>query len=68
MKINLNNSSSSDIKYYCDRHPTRECFSELKTSSWYGSKFDFTELEIHLCDECIEELYKILEQKFNVKP
>lgn len=57
-----------EAKFYCDRHPDRECFSELKTASWYGSSHDLTGIEIHLCDQCLEEMYSLLQQKFGVKP
>ena len=57
-----------EAQYFCDRHPDRECFSEVKTASWYGSKFDMTGCEFHLCDECLEELYKEFQQKYGVKP
>ncbi len=57
-----------ESKYFCDRHPDRECFSEVKTASWYGSDFDMRGCEFHLCDECLEELYKHFEQTYNVKP
>lgn len=56
-----------EAKYFCDRHPRRECYSELKTMSWYGSKFDMLSAEIHLCDECLEELYRDLKLKFKVE-
>lgn len=57
-----------DAKYFCDKHPDRECYSEVKTASWYGSKFDMSGVEFHLCDECLEELYKEFLQKYGVKP
>lgn len=57
-----------EAQYFCDKHPDRECFSELKTASWYGSKFDLTGIEIHLCDECLEAMYKLLAAQFNTKP
>jgi hypothetical protein len=57
-----------ESQFFCDRHPDRECFSELKTASWYGSVHDLTGVEVHLCDECLGELYALLEQKFGVKP
>lgn len=68
MKVTLHKTSEFGVKYYCDQHPTRECSSELKTASWYGSKFDLTGIEIHLCDACMEELYKILKKQFNINP
>ena len=55
-----------ESKYFCDKHPDRECFSEVKTASWYGSKFDMTGTEFHLCDECLEELYTEFQQKYGV--
>jgi hypothetical protein len=57
-----------EAQYFCDKHPDRECFSELKTCSWCGSKFDMTGIEIHLCDECLEEMYKLLREKFEIEP
>lgn len=68
MKKVIVESVIEEAKYYCDKHPDRECFSELKTSSWYGSKFDMTGVELHLCDECLEEMYSLLEKQFKVKP
>lgn len=57
-----------EAEYYCDKHPNRKCYSELKIISWYGSRFDMMGIEIHLCDECLTEMYKILETKFGIKP
>jgi len=57
-----------EAKYFCDKHPDRECFSELKTISWYGSDYDMQGIELHLCDECLEEMYTLLQQKFGIKP
>lgn len=57
-----------EAQYFCDKHPDREAFSELRTASWYGSTHDMTGVEAHLCDECLEEMYKLLEQQFKVKP
>lgn len=55
-------------KYYCDKHPKKECFSRLEMSSWYGSQFDMDHLEVHLCDECVQEMYNIVEKMFGIKP
>jgi hypothetical protein len=55
-------------KFYCDKHPDRECFSELKTASWYGSKFDMMGIELHLCDVCLFDLYKQLQKDFGIEP
>ena len=57
-----------EVKYFCDNHPERECFSDLKTSSWYGSGWDMMGVEIHLCDECFSEVYQWIEEKFGIKP
>ena len=57
-----------ESKFYCDKHPERECYSELKTASWYGSEFDMMGAEVHLCDECMTELYSLLQQKYGIKP
>jgi hypothetical protein len=56
-----------ESKYYCDNHPKRECFSELRTNSWYGSMFDLTGINLHLCDECLTDVYKWLHNKFKIK-
>ena len=68
MKKVITEGILEDAKYFCDKHPERECFSELKTISWYGSIHDFNGIEIHLCDECLTEMFKLLEEKFAVKP
>lgn len=57
-----------EAQYFCDKHPDRECFTELKIASWYGSKLDMTGIEVHLCDECLDAMYKLLEAQFHVKP
>ena len=57
-----------DVKYFCDKHPDKECYSELRTSSWYGSGYDMMGVEIHLCDECLTEMYKLIKEKFGVEP
>jgi hypothetical protein len=57
-----------EAEYYCDKHPDRQAYSDLHTASWYGSKYDMTGIELHLCDECLEAMYKLLEIHFKVKP
>jgi hypothetical protein len=54
--------------YFCDNHPNKECFTELKTSSWYGSCFDMMGIEIHLCDECLTDFYEECYKKYKIKP
>ena len=68
MKKIITQKALEEAQYFCDKHPERECFTELKTASWYGSKFDLTGIEVHLCDECLEEMLTLLELKFGVKP
>ena len=68
MKKVLTEKVLEEASYFCDKHPDRECFSELKTASWYGSNFDMTGIEIHLCDECLGEFYKHCWETYSVKP
>ena len=68
MKKILKHKVMEECEYYCDKHPDRECYSELKTLSWYGSQHDMTSIELHLCDECLEETFKYLKEKFNIEP
>lgn len=68
MKKIITQGVLEDAKFFCDKHPDRECFSELKTASWYGSIHDLTGIEVHLCDECLTEMYVLLEEKFRIKP
>jgi hypothetical protein len=68
MKKVITQKVLEEVQYFCDAHPERECFSELKTASWYGSHFDLLSTEVHLCDECMTELYKNLKEKYNVEP
>lgn len=68
MKQIITQGVLEDAKYFCDKHHDRECFSEVKTASWYGSNFDMRGIEFHLCDECLGELYKEFGAKYNVTP
>jgi hypothetical protein len=68
MKKVITQGVLEDAKYFCDKHPDRECFSEVKTASWYGSNFDMTGIEFHLCDECLMELYGEFKTKYKVIP
>jgi hypothetical protein len=67
MKIVITPYQREEADYFCDKHPDRQCYSELKLYSWYGSKFDFTGIIIHLCDECVEEIKNFLMEKYNAK-
>ena len=68
MKKIITQGIMEEAIYYCDKHPEKECFSELKAASWYGSKFDMTGIEIYACDECLQEVYNYLENQFQIKP
>lgn len=68
MKKVITESVREEVKYYCDKHLDRECYSHLKTFSWYGSSHDMTGIEIHLCDECLTQMYKFIYDEFDEKP
>lgn len=68
MKKVIKEGVLEEAQYFCERHPDRECFSEVKTASWHGSPFDMMGCEFHLCDECLMELYKEFKAKYNVEP
>jgi len=57
-----------EARFFCDKHPDRECYTRVSTSCWYGSKFDILNLKMNLCDECMEEFYKMVKKKFGVEP
>jgi len=57
-----------EAQFFCDKHPERECYSELKTMSWYGSEFDNMGIKIHLCDVCLFDMFKYLQKEFGVTP
>lgn len=68
MKKVITQGVREDAQYFCDKHPDRECYSDLKTASWYGSTHDMTGIEIHLCDMCLFDMYKYLKKEFNIDP
>ncbi len=68
MKKIIVQSVREEAQFFCDKHPERECYSELKTLSWYGSIFDNMRIEIHLCDECLENLYAEIKLKLGIEP
>ena len=57
-----------EAKFFCDKHKDREAFTEVRTMCWYGSKFDLMNVTVNLCDECMEEFYADIKQKFGVSP
>jgi hypothetical protein len=68
MKTIITQSALEEARYFCDKHPDRECCSEIKSTSWYGSNFDMTGIEIHLCDECLGEFYSHCLTNYGIKP
>lgn len=68
MKQVIQQFQPEESKFFCDKHPDRECFSELHLFSWYGSIFDMNEIKIHLCDVCVKDMYDNLKKEFNVEP
>jgi hypothetical protein len=59
---------SEEATFFCDKHPERECASQLQLSSWYGSKFDMNVVTVHLCDECVQEMYNFILKEFKIEP
>lgn len=55
-----------EAQYFCDSCGV-ECFTELKFSAWYGSKFDLTQTTMHLCDECWERVKQSLKDGFGIE-
>ena len=68
MKKIVTEGVMEEATYFCDKHPDRECFSELKTASWYGSKLDMMGIELHLCDECLTTFYEECYEKYKTTP
>ena len=68
MKQILQKYKPECAKYFCNKHPSIECYSGLEIISWYGSCYDCNKLEIHLCDECVKKMYDLLKKQFNVNP
>jgi NAD-dependent SIR2 family protein deacetylase len=64
MKKVLIPKQSEEATYYCDKHNDRQCYGHLRMNFWYGSKFDMSGNEVHLCDECAEEVMKYLKTVF----
>lgn len=68
MKKVIKKYQQEEAEFFCDKHPDRECYSELQLISWYGSTFDMNQIKAHLCDECVKEMYDYLKKEFKVKP
>ena len=68
MKKVITPAVREESKFFCDKHPKRECFTKVVTQCWYGSNFDTLNLQLHLCDECIKSFYKYVKRNFGVDP
>ncbi len=68
MKHIISQYQPEESKFFCDKHSDRECFSELQIISGYGSDFDMQQCKIHLCDECLKEMYKYIKCEFYTGP
>jgi len=69
MKIVTTESVREEYKLMCDRHPNKEAYSTVNFHGVYGSPFDLMEFKADMCNDCAQELYKILNTFFeeNVK-
>lgn len=68
MKKVIKPFQSEQAKYYCDKHPNKEVFSELNWQFWYGSQYDLDLITVHLCDECAKKLREQLKKNFGITP
>ncbi len=68
MKKILVHPVREEAKYFCDKHPDREAFTEVVSMCWYGSKFDLQHIRMNLCDECMDRLYTFVKENFGVEP
>lgn len=68
MKKILKKYRPEEAEYYCDKHPDRVCYTELKVLSWYGSCYDTNLLTLHLCDECVKKMYGKIKKEFGIEP
>lgn len=68
MKQITKERQAEEAKFFCDNHPDKECFSELRINSWYGSKYDLNYLVMHLCDDCLQVVYEQFENDYHIKP
>ena len=57
-----------EAKFFCDKHPDREAYTEMRTICWYGSQFDLMHVKVNMCDECMEAFYKYVKEQFGVEP
>lgn len=68
MKKIITKRVDEESKYFCDKHPDRECYTKVMTQCWYGSEFDLLNIKMNLCDECMGKFYKMVKENFGVEP
>jgi len=47
-------------QHYCYNHPSIPCYSNIKISSWYGSKYDGDTIDVYVCDDCLDKYINLL--------
>jgi hypothetical protein len=65
-----NNIESSQSEFICDNcNHDKEypAYSQLALHFWYGSKNDMKQGNIHLCDECAENMIYLVKKEFGIK-
>jgi hypothetical protein len=64
MKVVITPAIREEARYFCDKHQTTECFTEMSMQSWYGSSYDTERITWQMCDECVKEVRAFLDEKF----
>jgi hypothetical protein len=64
MKVITTPSVREEAKYFCDKHKTIECFTEMRMQSGYGSSYDTERITWQMCDECVKEVRQFLTERF----
>lgn len=57
-------NDNGNSEFTCDACG-EEAFGQVSVHFWYGSKNDMKQGQVHICDDCAEEVIKYLQQKFN---
>lgn len=54
---------------FCDspNHPKTEAHGQISVHFWFGSKNDMKQGSLHLCDDCADNLMRLLETEFKTK-
>ena len=68
MKIQSDLPYSSTPEFQCDcKTHTDQAHSQLTLWFWYGSKYDMSQGNLHMCDKCAEEVMEYLKKKFDIE-